>query len=90
MAIYESIPSECEAKQWTGPDGSLVPGVQVGRTLTGMNRYYVMTAHGQAVYIVPGDVIVKEPNGDGLLPGEAGHFSQAVATEARYRQRELA
>ncbi len=35
---------------------------------SGTGRYTVTTAHGQAVYLEPGDWVVQEPDGNGHYP----------------------
>lgn len=39
-----------------------------GSLVGALIRFSVTTAHGQPVYLQPGDWIVKEPNGNGYYP----------------------
>jgi hypothetical protein len=48
-------------------------------------KYYVITAHAQRVYLVPGDWILPEPDGEGYYPCKDDIFKatyEPVETDA--------
>jgi hypothetical protein len=59
-----------EAWQWF--PGKDVPGVYPPAGAD--PRPYVMTAHGQAAYLEPGDYVLVEPDGRGHYPCKADIF----------------
>ena len=59
---YRKKPIVVEAEQWF--PGQNTPGVQE-QWLKGLpTRYYVVTAHGQRVYLKPGDWVIAELDGE--------------------------
>lgn len=58
MARYRSRPAEIEATLWKGGDQEL-PGVE----RDALGRAFVVTIHGQPVYLEPGVYIATEPDG---------------------------
>lgn len=68
MAKFKKKPQEFEAHQWNGSNSD-VPGVEVVHNFAmDEDQYFVTTAHGQHVYLSPGDWVVKEPDGNGYYP----------------------
>ena len=62
---FQYLPGEQRAY----PAGVHPPSVQEEAGLA-----YVVTAHGQRVYLTGGEWIVREPNGDGYYPIKADIF----------------
>jgi hypothetical protein len=73
MPFFKTKPKRFEAHQWTGP-GCVLDGVQREWTEAGGYTYHVVTAHGQRVYLEPGDWIRAEPDGRGHYPIKADIF----------------
>lgn len=70
MALFRKKPVVVEANQFfhpaTGPFGTQTE--EDGRA-------YVTTAHGQKVYLEPGDWIIAEPDGRGFYPCKPDIFA---------------
>lgn len=85
---FRKKPVVVEAHQWIGPD-ILVPGVMRECGFRGCTfdpsfgvflpnaetRHMVVTAHGQAVYLEPGDWVVPEPDGVHFYPVKPDIFA---------------
>jgi len=69
MARYRSKPKEVEATQWQS--GADVPGVY----FTTGGTPYVITIHGQRAYLVPGDFVITEPDGEHHYPCKPDIFA---------------
>lgn len=69
MALFTSIPATLEAEQYLpGQQRNLPAGVHPASVQEEAPGAYVITAHGQRVYLEPGDWVAKEPEGDGYYP----------------------
>lgn len=74
MAKFRSRPVEIEAEQFLGFYATpWPPGVQMDDLSNDPDQdiryqFYVVTAHGQHTFVVAGDWIVTEPNGQGYYP----------------------
>lgn len=64
MPRFRKKPVEIEAVQWF--PGRDVPGVRV--PVPGDGDPYVITIHGQATLVAPGDWIITEPDGKHHYP----------------------
>lgn len=69
MPLFQKKPAVFEANQFTHPATAPI-GVRTDED----GRAYVVTAHGQKVYLEPGDWIVAEPDGRGYYPIKADIF----------------
>lgn len=72
MAKFRSRPAEIEAEQFVAYSDRWPPGVQVEEG----EAPFVVTAHGQRVYLEGGEWIVKEPTGDGYYPVKPDIFEK--------------
>lgn len=63
MARYKSKSRYCQAGQYF-PDQPGPSGIQLDVD----GRAFVVTTHGNRVYLVSGDWVVKEPDGNGYYP----------------------
>lgn len=80
MKLYKRKVTVVEAEQFFP---SSVPwGVQVQKgdyhawdAADRWDRYYVVTAHGQRVYLEPGDWVIAEPDGRGYYPVKPDIFA---------------
>jgi hypothetical protein len=69
VAIYESVPSECDAEQFLPEDGRIPRGVNQGNdAFTLMKTFWVTTMHGQKTIVSSGDWIICEPDGIHFYP----------------------
>lgn len=65
MAKFQKKPAFFEAFQFGGFHATPWPD---GVDWESGEACYVVTAHGQRVYLSPGDWVVAEPNGNGYYP----------------------
>lgn len=70
MPRFRKKPVYFNAEQWF--PGKEVVGVQP--PMRGDDKYYVVTAHNQQVFLTPGDWVVAEPGGRGYYPIKADIF----------------
>lgn len=76
MAKYRKKPVVIEAEQFL-PQERPLPFASSGACCLDGDRWYVTTTHGQKTFIVPGDWIIPEPNGNGFYPCKDDIFQAA-------------
>jgi hypothetical protein len=83
MPRFRRKATETEAEQWF--PGRPMAGVQYDREYTAgdpdgerlvREGAYVVTAHGQRVYLSPGDWVLPEPDGRGFYPVKPDIFAK--------------
>ena len=77
---YKSKATDCEASQFdlaAAETGDLFPAGVYREPGDGVvDRYYVVTAHGQRAYLADGDYVVTEPDGRGHYPVKIDIFER--------------
>jgi hypothetical protein len=68
MAKYRKKPVVIEAEQFLMPSVHPLPFADRNAVTVSAHGYYVVTAHGQKVWLEDGDWIIPEPDGRGFYP----------------------
>ncbi len=74
MPKFRKRPVVVEAEQFLGFYPPYIDGLPTGVEVDG-NRAFVVTAHGQRVYLEPGDWVIAEPDGRGHYPCKPDIFA---------------
>ena len=76
MPKFRKRPIIVEAEQYREDQDHHVPGVQEQHYKGLPTRYYVVTMHGQRVYLEPGDWVIAEPDGEHFYPCKPEEFAR--------------